>query len=213
MRNTRIVEATLSGTRLLMHNGQLADPLNEYAKALKEVTSRKKKSDDDHLNIAKIEFMGGLYFSDDIGPYLPCEIIDAVLIEGARKKKRGRDFESSVRVVETQVKLEYAGPRTREGLWADKKWRDRRAVVIGMARTIRTRPLFPEWKVSFHIEIFPSAINVSDVREALEDAGMFVGICDYRPRFGVFEVTHCEETTRAGKTEKRNGKGLVTASA
>ena len=66
--NSRYFLVKIQGDQLLMHNGQLADPLNEHTKRLKEFTSKKRKSDDDHIKIGEIEFQGGLYFDDTIGP-------------------------------------------------------------------------------------------------------------------------------------------------
>jgi len=43
-----------------MHNGQLADPMNRFTKAIKEITGKRKKSDSDHMEISHLEFLGSL---------------------------------------------------------------------------------------------------------------------------------------------------------
>jgi hypothetical protein len=53
---------------LIMHNGALANPLSAASKALKQVTSKKKKTDADFERMAEIEFKAGLYMDEDSGP-------------------------------------------------------------------------------------------------------------------------------------------------
>lgn len=184
---------TIEGPAMLMHNGQLADPLNEWTKALKEHTAKRKKGDEDHEKIAEVEFQGGLYFDDKLGPYIPGHMLDAVLVEGARKKKLGTIFESCVRTTLDAYPLTYEGPRTRAKLWADKKFRDRRGCGVQTSRVIRTRPKFTDWSVTFDVSLFPCEVNPSSVEQALVDAGMYVGLGDHRPRFGLFVVKSFKE--------------------
>ncbi len=176
---------------MMMHNGQLADPLNAYTKALKACTAKRKKDDDDQEDIAEAEFQGGLYHDPEIGPFIPGGMLDAMLTDGAKKRKMGKEFKAGVTVTEEEVQLKYKGPRERKALWADESFRDRRGVKVGQARVIRTRPVFKEWSLTFHIEI--EDINPSEVAEALEIAGRKCGIGDYRPRFGKFSVESVKE--------------------
>ena len=44
---------------LLMHSDRFANPLDPLAKAHKEMTGKRKKTDDDFIAIAKSEFIGG----------------------------------------------------------------------------------------------------------------------------------------------------------
>lgn len=46
---------------LLMHDNKAANPLNPYAKAMKALTGKRKKTDDDLAEIARIEWEAGLY--------------------------------------------------------------------------------------------------------------------------------------------------------
>lgn len=182
-------DVEIAGKRLLMHNGQLADPLNGFAKALKEVTSKRKKSDDDHEEAARREFQGGLYFADDVGPFIPDLVIASMLVEGAKKKKLGKAFASAVSVVDEVNPLQYKGPRTRDALWADKeRFVDRRGAVVGQSRIMRTRPKFLDWSLKFQVQLVKSEINAADIETALTDAGMYVGLGDHRPAFGKFIV-------------------------
>jgi len=82
------VRLTLTGTApMLMHNIQLADPLNAIARAMKEISSKRKKTDEDQLRMAELEFKGGLYITDQLGPYVPGVNVEKCL--GATRSHRG----------------------------------------------------------------------------------------------------------------------------
>jgi hypothetical protein len=192
-------KAVISGPALIMHNGRLANPRDPYTKALKEITSKKKKGDEDHEEMSRREFQGGLYHDEDIGPYIPGDALQTMLVEGSRKSKQGREF-VSVSVEEDRVPLEYTGPRDREGLWADDRFVHTVGVKVTTSRVMRTRPIFRNWKVSFNITIEDDAsINPDDVERALTTAGRMVGIGDWRPgsprggRHGRFVVEKFEQ--------------------
>ncbi len=186
----KILTFELTGTApLLMHNGQLADPLNSFTKALKDVTKKRKKSDDDLTEISRLEWRGSLYYDAQLGPVIPSEIIDSVLVEGAKKSKQGKAFKSAVFCVEGPYKLEYEGPRDEAGLWKDPSFRSVLGVRVGQSRVMRCRPRFAKWKLTIKVLLLPGDVNVSDVTDAIENAGIFVGLCDFRPRFGRFTVT------------------------
>ena len=56
---------------LLMHNNVTVNPLDEQTKAIKKYTSKRKKPEEDHLMIQRLEWEAGLYHDDEIGPYIP----------------------------------------------------------------------------------------------------------------------------------------------
>jgi len=56
------VKVRLEGlTPIMMHNGQLADPLNKFVKAAKPYSSKRGKTEEDYAVLAYIEWWGGLY--------------------------------------------------------------------------------------------------------------------------------------------------------
>ena len=66
---------------------------------------------------------------------------------------------------------------------------DLRSVVIGKARVVRARPKYDKWALEFEIEnLNPSVLTFENIREILENAGLFKGLGDFRPLFGLFEV-------------------------
>ncbi|OBH07931.1 hypothetical protein [Mycobacterium sp. E1747] len=177
---------TLTGTApLLMHNSRLSNPLDPATKALKKVTGKRNKTDDDHEQIARLEFAGGLYMDPDVGPYIPGENIMRCLVDGAKLTKMGVKVTRGVFVSTDVNPLSYNGPRDEQALW-DKGWRHMASVKVGTSRTMRCRPWFPEWKVQAEGVLDPSVLELDDLTSIADNAGSLIGLGDWRPRFGRF---------------------------
>lgn len=74
------------------------------------------------------------------------------------------------------------------------KWEmDLQNVVISRARVLRARPRFDDWELEFTITNIDERITKSIIKDVLTDSGKFVGIGDFRPRFGRFEITSFEK--------------------
>ncbi|WP_041695243.1 hypothetical protein [Alicyclobacillus acidocaldarius] len=67
---------------------------------------------------------------------------------------------------------------------------DRRRVLVQRAGVTRVRPaLLPGWEVEFQVEcLLPEYISPELLYDLLVQAGRLVGIGDYRPMFGRFQV-------------------------
>lgn len=192
----RTIKARIEGVAdMLMHNGQLADPTNAYTKKMKALTSAKKKTEDQHVEIGRIEFLGSLYWDEELGVYIPAEALSACLITGAKRNKQGTAFKSAVFVNDDSPLSFGFKPKKIDDLWdEDGTYRDVRGVKVGMSRVMRTRPRFKAgWSVDFDILLLDGAeINPSDAEKALVNAGLFAGLGDFRPQFGRFKVTKFE---------------------
>jgi hypothetical protein len=174
-------------TPLIMHNGRLADPLDPATQALARLTSKRKKTEEDHREVGKVEWHGSLYVDEKGRPCLPGEVIEAALVEGAKRFKLGKVAKGGI-VVDGNYALEYDGPKTADKLWAHGGFLKRAGVKVGTSRVIRSRPIFPEWAVAFEVLWDPTLVKDEDqIIEIAESAGM-TGIGDWRPKFGRFEV-------------------------
>lgn len=171
---------------LLMHNGQLADPLNPHSRSIAEVTSKRKKTDADHVEMARREFFGGLYIGGG-RPCVPSEMLEAAIVKGAMKEKRGPAAKAGI-LVERHATLDYEGPTDPKALWEDDRFRLRVAVKVGTAKVMRTRPRFDGWSALIEVGFLPGLLNAREVRSFLAAAGEQIGIGDWRPRFGRFSV-------------------------
>lgn len=178
---------------LVMHNGQTANPLNPYAKALKQISGKRKKVDADHEHMAEIEWEAGLYLDDDKLVYLPGYVVEACIVNGAKKTKDGQtaktclfiDGDAQFFVDGKQVKL--------DDIKGNPKYQLAVPVKVQTSRVMRTRPLFKNWSCKFTLHLMKDVANTATVKGWVESAGTLVGLCDWRPRYGRFRVTKFEE--------------------
>jgi hypothetical protein len=181
---------TIEGTApLIMHSARLSNPLDPAAKALKAVTAKRVKTDEDHERIAQLEHVASLYLDPAIGPYVPGENIARCLIDGARITRAGKKVERGVFVSSDVNPLSYSGPRDSDGLWADENFRLAASVKVGTQRVMRTRPIFRQWRTQAEGILDPAELSLEEFRQIVTRAGQVVGLGDWRPRYGRFTAT------------------------
>ena len=173
-------------TPLIVHNGQLADPLNKFSKAMKAVTGKRKKVDADYEELARLEFLGGLYLKDS-RPCMPSQALEAMMISAAKKQRKGADFKSGM-LIEESPYIEYDGPTNPDELWADERFRIVAGVKVSQSRVMRTRPQFPQWSLQFGVTYIEELLNKRDIIEVATIAGWQIGLCEWRPKFGRFKA-------------------------
>lgn len=177
---------------ILMHSDRFADPLDPATKQHKILTSKKSKTDDDHRDIAKSEWKSSMYYDEEMGPYMPGQNIKTSLVQAAKLHRRGADFKRALLVLEDKVRLEYPGSRDPEVMWNDWNFIDRRGVKVTGKKLIRYRPKFNNWSLEVTAYFSPEMIDPEHVYQAAEEAGIFIGLGDYRPEtagaFGRFDA-------------------------
>lgn len=186
------IEAKLVGVApLIMHNGRLADPLDPHTKMLKELTSKpaKAKTDEVLREIRRVEWLGGLYQNPDGLIAIPSDNVLAVIVQGARKSKLGKEATAGIFETEPFYALQYKGPRDPLALHELAGFVDYRGTKLnGRTRIMRTRPRFQEWSVEIQVMVNTEIIDVEAVVQALTIAGERIGLGDFRPRFGRFTI-------------------------
>lgn len=170
---------------LLQNNGQMADQLNPIVKEMKKITSKRMKTDADIEQMAKLEFLGGLYVQDG-KIVIPGEVIEGALVNTAKQFKKGKTMLSAA-FCETSFPLEYAGEQDYKKRVDIPECRKTMGVVIKRNRIMRTRPIFHNWAANIELMYDPEQINLSEIKDILQRAGE-KGIGDYRPKFGRFRV-------------------------
>lgn len=179
---SKTIRVRLNGrSPLVMHNNRCVNPRDPLKKAISAITAKgKRKTEADLDELERLEFVAGLYYDEQMGPYIPSQNIRKMLIEGARKVKLGKQFESGVFITD-DVPVQYDGPRDFEEMW---KLRDKFAwtTVVGnqKASILRTRPRFKQWFVEFSVILEDSLVSVDDLKTALKHAEIAVGLCDGR---------------------------------
>ena len=106
-------------------------------------------------------------------------------------RKSALDLYSAGVIVETEL-----APITKVSGQVAETWDylDARRVTVQMAGITRVRPAFlAGWRATFDFSvILPQYILPVDLRAILSDAGRFVGLGDFRPTYGRFDVTKFE---------------------
>jgi len=188
----KTANCTIKGTnKMMMHSERLANPFDPLTRQIKAITGRRKKTEDDLLEIARIEWEGGLYHDDESGIYVPGHNILACMVAGGKIHKLGTALKRALLVLEDKVPLKYEGPKTPAKLFENKSFVDMRSVKVGTSKVMRCRPIFHAgWELTFSVAYDESTIQLNDIAMCLESAGNMVGLGDYRPRFGRFSVVH-----------------------
>lgn len=184
MKNLRITWKGL--TPLIMHSCQCANPLHPIAKELKKYTSKRKKTDEDLIKISDLEWEAGAYWKEGLGLYIPAENVEATILNGAKANKKGKDFEKYCTVTDIYIPLDYGENLTKEELISNYKYRDTRMMTVMRSKIARTRPRFDRWKITFNLQYDESKIDLETITLAIENAGLYVGLCDSRPKYGKF---------------------------
>jgi len=189
------VRLTMTGTTpLLLHNVQLASPLNPFAKKLKALNSKRNKTDEDRLEVARVEWEASWYWDEEQGPVLPTANIRRCLIDGARLTKSGKKVERGVTPLDYQVALNYSGPRDLDALWGKgvdgSPYVDLRPVVVMRSKVDRCRPkLGSGWSCVSDWLVDTTVIEADEFESIADTAGATQGVGDFRLSFGRFEAT------------------------
>lgn len=185
-------------TALVCHNERLADPLDPFTKAIAAVSKKRNKTEEDHEAIAYLEFLGGLYTTPELNyplngangvPALPAWNVLRCLQDGGRRHKRGMDVPRGVFPLVPHALIEYDGPTDPEAMWQDGTFKLRKSVGVQRSRTMRTRPIFTDWKAALPIEVDATVFDLDTLRAIWKDAGIYAGLGEMRPIYGKFTAT------------------------
>lgn len=185
----------------LMHNNQAVSPINPYSIEIKRKSGKKKKTQEDHSELFRLEWEAGLYLSDG-EVKIPMRLVNKCLEQGAKKKKNGALWKSGCIILDDYCDFDYAGPKIRIGKQESipepkldphyAAHAHQMPVRVGTSSIIRTRPVFEGWSLQVRISYDPNTIDRDTVITAAEDAGKLVGLGDWRiekggsfGRFGV----------------------------
>jgi len=175
------IRIEISGTTpLLMHNPRMVDPEFELNRRIKELTGKRKKTDDDLRQIETLEWYGGLYEQNGI-IIQPTAKLRKCLINAAKTRKLGKAVERAVSFAELNVPLTYDGPATIDDVFADKRFHSRLSVGVGNKRVMRVRPQFFPWALTQSgLFVEDAGLNFDELEQIVELAGIIEGIGDNR---------------------------------
>lgn len=175
------IRIDLKGTSpLLMHNPRMVDPEFELCRQLKAITSKRKKTDEDLAQIAKLEWYGGL-FEDNGVPMQPTSKVRKCICNAAKITKQGTTMQRALVLDSLFTELIHDGPKNIHEMFEDLRFHSRLSVVVNKARVMRVRPMFMPWALSVTGILIPDAgLNYDSFVQIVEMAGIAEGIGDNR---------------------------------
>jgi hypothetical protein len=184
------MKATINGIApLLLNNPQAVDPFNRYAKAMKAITAKRKKTEDDLLELRKIEVASKCYWDDDLGIYVPSRWIDAALAKTSFKKAKiaKAEIRAGVFVVEPKLKLTYDGIRsvkTLDDIVGNERFHTLLLLPQGKVRIPKAAPIFHKWSFGFTVEFDDEIIDRATLSDLIAYSAKYGGFGDFRPSYG-----------------------------
>lgn len=189
---------------LLMHNNRLANPLDKYTQLIKTKSGKRKKTIEDIMELARIEWEGGLYLHDG-EVKIPARAINKCFERGATKQKNGMRWKTGCMMDRDYYAVEYPNKiKIQESKEIPNPALDKfyeannfqMMVRVGTASLLRTRPLIEKWSITVGILFDGATMDRDGLVQAAKDAGRLVGLCEWRPekggQFGRFSVETVE---------------------
>lgn len=199
----KTLTTTWTGKRpIIMHSAEMVDPLNPIVRRIRELTMKpsKKVTDAEREEIQRLEWEGSMYWDEELGFYIPSDNIEKCIKEGAQKSRLGKTVEAVVFATEDRIKIDCGKyPMDRQALYEMKRpdgkgslYSIRKAVRIPPktgARLMKVRAMIPTgWKLTVTLDYDETMMNVKDLIKAMIDGGAYIGLGDWRPKFGRFLV-------------------------
>jgi len=186
-------------TPLIMSNDTLCDPLNPLTKEFKEISSNRKKEETHHLAMAKIEWLGALYYNDEIGFFMPSKCLLGCFRTAAKKFKMGLMTKAITLDQHIGTPLIGYEKETPDSLWQRSNSKGEKihifkcSVVNNGGRVISTKPIINKWECTFDLFLNTEIMNEAKLEKIIETAGVEYGIGSLRPglakgAYGKFEI-------------------------
>ena len=219
---------------LLLNNPQSVDPFNKYAREAKKITSQRKKTDEDLLNLRRIEMKSKLYWDGaekkedeeewkeknpdkkPLGVYVPSSWITAAIASQSwnKAKIKKAEIRSGVFVMQPKIKLKYNSMKSVEfpvDIVSNESFKHAMNLKQGQVRITKVAPIFHNWSFEFDLDFDDEIINKSELKHLIETAAKYGGFGDFRPTFGRADVLfdkaikkHDEDTNKAKQEAEKN---------
>jgi len=178
------VNVRLVGTTpLVVHNVQLADPDNDFAKAIAVINAKASNMTEvDRREKARLQWFGALYVSHNghAGPVMPTANIRRCFRQAGTATRQGKSIERAVIPLEVEVPLVYDGPREITELFKQPEYVWTTMVSINRGKVQSTRPIFHRWQVDCQLELVTELLDFDRFRAIVEQAGIVEGLGDGR---------------------------------
>jgi hypothetical protein len=179
------INVKLTGTApLLMSNGRLVDPRDEYTKqiAVLDGLPKARRTEKTLEEADRLRWLGSVYADEEGYAVLPATNFEACLKFAGRIHKLGTKVQAGV-YVEDDSRLDGVDRPISE-IVDDPAYTHRINTKRGV---MAHRPIFPNWGAEFTIHFDDMIISKDDVDLVLQTAGR-TGVGSWAKRFGKFSV-------------------------
>lgn len=179
----------ITGTTALMQNNpRTVSPFDEYTKAIAAITAKRKKSDDDMLELFRLKWMASIYYED--GKYIiPASHFQQAIVAASKEKRLGAKFTRSFGIITPSCPLKFKDHKLPpEELYQLEAYVDIRAVGIRGSKVPQARFIIPKWSTEVSCWFDETQINEDDIIEAFNIAGLRYGIGTFRQLYGRFSA-------------------------
>lgn len=193
-----ILRYTISGNTLLINNPQSVDVFNKYAKAKKQITGKRKKTDEDHIELRRLEVESKIYFDKLLKVFIPSSWVMAAIAGRSFKQAKisKADIRSSVFTNEEKIKLHYADDHLVNELSdisGNPIFVKTLLLKQGQVKLAKSAPCFKNWSFSSSLVFDPEIIDESSLIQILKSAALYGGFGDFRPTYGRAELNLLSE--------------------
>lgn len=180
----KCVEVEIEGIRpMLQHRDVRNDEVDKLTKVVQ------KNPNDEKANTRLTEIAA--YRTDDGKLYLPVEYLEMALVKaGTSERVQGQGKKSYKDIMNGQIFLE-----PNEIIITPQEYKMFiKTVRVMRSRIQRARPEFPKgWKATFKMNILDDSVPLDVIEKIIGYAGSYVGIGDWRPKYGLFKVNSFKE--------------------
>lgn len=172
----------------MLNNNQVVNPFNKYTKMLKPLTSKKKKTEEDMVEIYRLQFESSLYMKGDVY-IIPLDHFWKSVCTAAKEQKLGKKFEQSLHIFEDCVLDFPEKEMSPDELYKEGSHVDIRVGVIGGRSSVPVcRAIFSEWSTIVECYYDDSQLDKDEILRFFEIAGLRYGVGTYRKKYGRFSV-------------------------
>lgn len=155
----------------------------QHKRPLDEKETSKRSGEVDHSE----DWKTAIYSDEEVGCYIPSKQIRASLVKGSTnfkiKGRMGKTYKDLVNAT-LEIDPDKIPLGKKEPDYVHEEY-----VRVQRNQILRNRPAFKKgWEAEFTLLVLDEQMPLEKLREILEYCGSFVGIGDWRPHFGRFEV-------------------------
>ena len=174
---------------LLMNNPQTVDPFNEYSKLKKPLTSKRNKTDEDILELRKIEVESKVFWDEKYGVYIPSRWLMASLAKNSWNtiKVKKDHVRAGIFITEDKVSLVYDGMKKVQDITDIANNENFVTTLVLPQKNVRlakSMPIFHKWSFEFTIEYDDTLFDHSSLVNLLDYCAKYNGFGDFRPTYG-----------------------------